>query len=148
MVATQGANFYVTGVQLERAGTATAFEFRPYGVELALCQRYYYRNTYVAASGSQTMAVGAVNGATSAAQITAVNPVTMRAAPTVGYSGVSVYDGSVINGVTSISAQSSGTVAASFNVGTNSAGGSLTTGRAAMIIASSSGNYLDFTAEL
>jgi len=148
MVATQGANFYVTGVQLERAGTATAFEFRPYSTELALCQRYYYRNTYVAASGSQTMAVGAVNGATSAAQITAVNPVTMRAAPTVGYSGVSVYDGSVINGVTSISAQSSGTVAASFNVGTNSAGGSLTTGRAAMIIASSSGNYLDFTAEL
>jgi hypothetical protein len=148
VVGTSGATFYITGVQLEKAGTATPFEFRPYGTELALCQRYYYRNTYVAASGSQTMAVGAVNGATSAAQITAVNPVTMRAAPTVGYSGVSVYDGSVINGVTSISVQSSGTVAASFNVGTNSAGGSLTTGRAAMIIASSSGNYLDFTAEL
>lgn len=43
IVGTSGATFYVTGVQLEKGSTATPFEFRPYGVELALCQRYYWR---------------------------------------------------------------------------------------------------------
>jgi len=30
-----------TGVQLEKGSTATSFDYRPYGTELALCQRYY-----------------------------------------------------------------------------------------------------------
>ena len=38
--ATSGATFYITGVQLEKSSTATEFEYRPYGTELALCQRY------------------------------------------------------------------------------------------------------------
>jgi hypothetical protein len=35
----------VTGVQLEEGTIATPFEQRPIGTELALCQRYYYRQT-------------------------------------------------------------------------------------------------------
>jgi hypothetical protein len=42
VVGTNGATFYITGVQLEKGTQATAFEWRPYGTELALCQRYYY----------------------------------------------------------------------------------------------------------
>jgi len=42
-VGTTGATFYITGVQLEKGSTATSFDYRPYGTELALCQRYYYR---------------------------------------------------------------------------------------------------------
>jgi len=38
---TNGATFYITGVQLEVGSTATSFDYRPYGTELALCQRYY-----------------------------------------------------------------------------------------------------------
>lgn len=38
---TAGATFYITGVQLEKGSTATSFDYRPYGTELALCQRYY-----------------------------------------------------------------------------------------------------------
>jgi len=41
ILGTLGAVFYTTGWQIEKAGTATSFEFRPYSTELALCQRYY-----------------------------------------------------------------------------------------------------------
>jgi len=42
--ATNGATWYITGVQLEVGSVATPFERRPYGTELMLCQRYYYKN--------------------------------------------------------------------------------------------------------
>ena len=38
-------NFYLTGVQLEVGDTATPFEHRSYGDELARCQRYYEKET-------------------------------------------------------------------------------------------------------
>ena len=40
-VANAAATFYITGVQLEKGSTATSFDYRPYGTELSLCQRYY-----------------------------------------------------------------------------------------------------------
>ncbi len=40
VIGTNGATFYITGVQLEKGATATSFDYRPYGTELALCQRY------------------------------------------------------------------------------------------------------------
>ena len=44
VVATSGATWFITGVQLEIGTTATPFENRMYGTELALCQRYYEKN--------------------------------------------------------------------------------------------------------
>jgi hypothetical protein len=41
VIGTVGATFYITGVQLEKGSTATSFDYRPYGTELALCQRYF-----------------------------------------------------------------------------------------------------------
>jgi hypothetical protein len=40
-IATNGATFYVTGVQLEVGSVATPFENRLYGFEFSLCQRYF-----------------------------------------------------------------------------------------------------------
>ena len=45
-----GAYFEITGVQLEEGKNATDFEYRSYGEELALCQRYYQKYTFNAAS--------------------------------------------------------------------------------------------------
>jgi hypothetical protein len=41
VVGTNGATWYVTGLQLEVGSSATGFEYRPYTTELQLCQRYY-----------------------------------------------------------------------------------------------------------
>jgi hypothetical protein len=41
VVGTNGATFYITGVQLEKGSTATSFDYRDYGTELIMCQRYY-----------------------------------------------------------------------------------------------------------
>jgi hypothetical protein len=43
VVGTNGATFYVTGVDLQKGSTATSFDYRPYGTELALCQSYFER---------------------------------------------------------------------------------------------------------
>ncbi len=54
VVGTNGATFYITGVQLEVGVSATGFDYRPYGTELALCQRYYQ----YAVGGTLTYSVG------------------------------------------------------------------------------------------
>jgi hypothetical protein len=72
VVGTNGATFYITGVQLERNTTATPFEWIPYGTELALCQRYY-------------QAGGIYGWPRSTDNVTIASvylPVTMRAVPT------------------------------------------------------------------
>jgi len=44
LLGTNGATWYITGVQLEVGSVATEFERRPYGLELSLCQRYYWQD--------------------------------------------------------------------------------------------------------
>ena len=41
VVGTNGATFYITGVQLEAGSSATEFEHRPIGTEVMLCRRYF-----------------------------------------------------------------------------------------------------------
>lgn len=54
LTSTLNANLYITGVQFEVGSYATTFERRPFGTELALCQRYFQK------SYQQSDAVGTV----------------------------------------------------------------------------------------
>ena len=47
VVGTNGATFYITGVQLEIGSTATSFDYRPYTTEFQLCQRYFQSHSEV-----------------------------------------------------------------------------------------------------
>ncbi len=77
--ATNGATWYVTGVQLEKGSTATSFDYRPYGTELMLCQRYYQSIAYTANS---ILAVGLCTTTTNQ-ECTIILLQTMRSNPTI-----------------------------------------------------------------
>jgi hypothetical protein len=81
-VGTAGAADYyeITGVQLEQNYQPTPFEQRPIGVELALCQRYYWRTINSSLYG--LIMVGGVEAPTAAA-VGCGLPVTMRATPSI-----------------------------------------------------------------
>jgi hypothetical protein len=67
---TAGDFLYITNVQLEKGSTATSFDYRPYGTELALCQRYFEMSYDIGTAPASvtttgmillTMAVNALN---------------------------------------------------------------------------------------
>jgi hypothetical protein len=101
VVGTNGATFYITGVQLEKGSTATSFDYRPYGTELALCQRYYCKSFDQATAPAQNAGLlGAIYfgqpvAASTTGTITGVRfPVSMRTAP----STITIYNPSAANG--------------------------------------------------
>jgi len=81
VVGTGSATFYITGVQLEVGTVATQFEYRQYGQELALCQRYYWQYTGVSSTGYTGMGAGGFISSTSFSAFIPY-PVQMRATPT------------------------------------------------------------------
>jgi hypothetical protein len=102
VVGTNGATFYITGVQLEKGSTATSFDYRSYGTELALCQRYFI--SYGGTTGYERFAVGLCNSTVSAS-ICMFLPVSMRSAPSLSYSAVGdfgVYDGGNVTVTTAL----------------------------------------------
>ncbi len=82
VVGTNGATFYLTGVQLEVGTQATPDEWRPYTTELQLCQRYYFSSATDHTYGSP--------GSTYQSSYTATNPVTMRASATYAFGAPTV----------------------------------------------------------
>jgi hypothetical protein len=107
--------FQLTGVQLEVGSTATDFEHRSFGQELALCQRYYSTSySYGTAAGTATFD-GSIRGESLRADRIDISPqfkVTMRAAPTVtiyspnsGSSGNVYFDHSVNADRTAVASQ-------------------------------------------
>ena len=79
---TSGRSIRFTGIQLEAGDTATPFEHRSYGEELALCQRYYFK------SGQQWMSgqTYGVSGSADGLIMPIYWPTTMRTNPSVSFS--------------------------------------------------------------
>jgi len=142
VVGTNGATFYITGVQLEKGSTATSFDYRPYGTELALCERYYWKSTV----GTYNAIGSGVVVNSSTVSIYIKYPTTMRSAPTVSYSGT-VYVLSVSSiTVTSISASYAGNFSGRFDFVPSSAP---TTGQGSILFTEQTGtNFVQATAEL
>ena len=84
IVGTSGATFYITGVQLEVGTVASSFDYRDYGRELIMCQRYAWviGNTSI----SEDFGSGWTTTTTSA-NVWVQAPVTMRTIPSVQPSG-------------------------------------------------------------
>ena len=102
VVGTNGATFYVTGVQLERGSNATSFEFRDYGRELQMCQRYYIQYVFMPQSSQRMWVAGYGGGALVSPPITL--PPYMRANPSINllnttiqyYSGAGVWTNATV----------------------------------------------------
>jgi len=91
-------NFYLTGVQLEVGDTATDFEHRSFGEELALCQRYCIDLTPI--SGTSPYIPGNAACANSTVAVATVAfPTQMRATPALEFGAAGdyrIYNGSTI----------------------------------------------------
>ena len=137
VVGTNGATFYITGVQLEKGVTATSFDYRPYGTELQLCQRYC-----VQWNGTNLpYATGQVNSAT---VCYSTIPFAMRATPTAAFLSVNVNDAGVANALSSVININMGSSGGGF--GASSSG--LTVGRCGILYGTGASSYLRFDAEL
>ena len=97
VMGTNGATFYITGVQLEVGSSATGFEYRIYGTELANCQRYYQQvlsdGTNYAFQLDQTGASGAYPSITLPLQTS------MRTVPSAGIVGTITYLNCTFNNI-------------------------------------------------
>jgi hypothetical protein len=136
-------NLYITGIQLEKGSTATSFDYRPFGTELALCQRYYQR-----LGGSSTNEfVGTGLGYTATRFFASTYlKVSMRVAPTsVEFSGLRVQNIGVAYTVTAVTLTNHGKEIGGTEM--NVASG-LTANQYYYADTSSTSGYLAFVAEL
>jgi hypothetical protein len=94
VLATNGATFYLTGVQLEVGTQATPYEWQDYQKQLAACQRYY--NTVKSINGT--------SGPTTTTVYTNMQYSEMRATPSYGVTGPLVFTDPAVAAYTQSSA--------------------------------------------
>jgi hypothetical protein len=138
--ATNGATWYVTGVQLEQNTSATPFERRLYNQELANCQRYYQKMNSISAF---TAFGSGVCFATNVANMYVKYPTTMRSQPTSSQSNliISATADRTITGTTLYAGNDSCLLQYAISGATAGHG-------AALIANNSTTAFIDFAAEL
>jgi len=150
ILVTNGATFYITGVQLEVGSVATPFERRPIGIELMMCQRYYLRWKTGGTFGFSPFFGPAP--LTTLVQVTYSLPVEMRVTPFAVDTGGSLRVTDKINNyaVTSIFLIGDAELGTTRNVGINiTVSSGLTTFRTYYITSNNDNNsYIGLSAEL
>ena len=150
VVGTSGATFYITGVQLEKGSTATSFDYRSYGTELQLCQRYLCAFGSIGSTGTNGDVFIGSQRNTSQAWFAVQYPVPMRSTPSltsVSTSGAQWSTASNDNAVTSWNVSNTPTPRTAFMYG----GGSFNSGQTAGLMytnGSTTTNAFYFSAEL
>jgi hypothetical protein len=146
VVGTNAATFYITGVQLEKGSTATSFDYRDYGRELMLCQRYFWRvDGFIGLTG---VAAGSVYSATTTVRTYTKFPVAMRTAPTFSIAGtLTSSGGSTDNLISAIAATYAGNDSVLLDF--TAAAGTVGQGKTVYVLnnASYGVNYIQATAE-
>jgi len=142
VVGTNGATFYITGVQLEVGSTATPFERRLYNQELANCQRYcfVYRpssnfSPYLMAHGINTTSMRGL----------LKFPQTMRASPSLTFTAANTFQWSYGNVATSIGLAEQGVDMSSVDIGST---GTSANGGYMITSANTTSSYIIGSAEL
>ena len=144
VVGTNGATFYITGVQLEKGSTATSFDYRPYSAELAMCQRYC--PVWETTANGDSIAVGQVYGSTTGL-VDLPFPVTPRAKPSgISTTGSFVLLNSTASGLAATLTFNASSLASMRIVGTVSSG--LTTGNATALGTSAASKIIATGCEL
>jgi hypothetical protein len=100
VIGTLNATWQATSVQLEKGSTATSFDYRPFGTELALCQRYFLGFSNPGAD-TNIVAISGSGVNTTTAWIAFPLPVQMRTQPSMSVSALALADG--VNAVTNVS---------------------------------------------
>jgi hypothetical protein len=144
---TAGLTWTIGNVQLEKGSTATSFDYRPYGTEFALCQRYYYRVT--SSATASRLGIG-YNQTTTLMNGLNNFPVTMRTSPTALEQSGTATDYTVFTAGTTVCSS-----VPTFNVATTFAAetiftvaSGLTAGQGAAQRAANATAYLAWSAEL
>jgi hypothetical protein len=138
-----GSQFQIAGVQLEVGSTATPFERRLYGQELANCQRYYYKSVASGGNATSMMSPGPAYTTVNSAQHYCAFPVTMRVTPTASVSSVNIYAPGINTPITAIATQNSSTTQGTLNF-TVASGLTINS----FYVPITSNGYIDFSAEL
>jgi hypothetical protein len=151
VIGTLNATWYITGVQLEVGSTATPFERRQFGTELALCQRYYQQ--YSSTGDNSGFLANGYCDTSSRAFVIFQFPVYMRTAPSltvVSATAFGLYNVPADTvAVSSITLVGAATTVSSAGVIVNSSG-VFTAGRGTLLkdVGSSSAGRLQFQSEL
>jgi len=139
VVGTNGATFYITGVQLEKGSTATSFDYRDYGTELALCQRYLCAYGSIGSTGTNGDVFIGSQRSTTQAWFAVQYPVPMRSTPSltsVSTSGAQWSSAGQDTSVTSWNLSNTPTPRTAFMYG----GGTFTSGQTAGIMYTNGGS--------
>jgi len=156
VVGTNGATWYITGVQLEVGSVATPFENVDYSEMLSRCQRYYWQ-TQSALGGTflyDSIGQGFIRTLTTSAAPVTIQvpyPVPMRSAPSVGTTNGVNFTAQVANSTNQcnggLSVWSSGNRAGWVDMNTNSTSG-WSVGQAVSVYCNGGASDIFFSAEL